>query len=703
MQRALQSVAPAGVGPGAAVPLAPDETAVLVLEAVEPVNVEMSDVPAGVLDPNNQYDRWLRGEIDMESESIVSQVEMEAMRQASLSLPPMPESASMQSVQSSNVATFIFPGVQFAGPDINDCCGGGANVPPDPELAVGKDHLIAVINVSFTIYDKQGNILKPATTFASLFQSVGGCDGKGPYGVFDPNVLYDEEADRFMMAIDGNGVYYCVAVSQSANPLGAWNLYRFTMNSGDYFFDYPHAGIGRDAIYVGGNMFSGLQYSHSRIWALPKWAMYSNQPATAVQRTLSSIHSTPQPLKLHGFLQGTWPSSGPHYILVETGFNAANHTLFAWSDPTGANSFSTVGSFNLVTTTGVQAGMPINAPQSGGPMLQANDFRPLDFEYRNGYGWTAMTIGCNPGSGPVNCIRWAQINLSSAAVVQAGVLASNAQHRFFPDLAVNHNNDMLVGYTRSSSNTFPSVYVAGRDGNHPPGTLPLEMQLKVGEIAYTSFEDKLTNPPPAYRWGDYTGMTIDPDGETFWYIGQYSKVTGNPDGRWGTYIASLQLVGCDTAGISCNFLPAVAKPAAPPPPPNQPAAGLWQGPYETFYVTPAQNAVDKFTTYINVNQCGNYAITRHEPVPINDNAFAFSGSFYASGNFHDTTHAGGTVGLSSFYIPGCGYVSGGPYVWDASWQNESQPAFVEAQAAATAAEPVTDSAPGPFRAIRLDE
>ena len=36
----------------------------------------------------------------------------------------------------------------------------GAGIPPDPHLAVGPDHVIAVINSRFKIFDKSGNLLK---------------------------------------------------------------------------------------------------------------------------------------------------------------------------------------------------------------------------------------------------------------------------------------------------------------------------------------------------------------------------------------------------------------------------------------------------------------------------------------------------------------------------------------------------------------
>jgi hypothetical protein len=39
-------------------------------------------------------------------------------------------------------------------------------------------------------------------------------------------------------------------------------------------------------------------------------------------------------------------------------------------------------------------------------------------------------------------------------------------------------------------------------------------------------------------------MTIDPDGKTFWYLGEYSKDTGTNNGRWGTHIQSFSFAGC---------------------------------------------------------------------------------------------------------------------------------------------------------------
>lgn len=528
-QEAIQAFSPATDGIVEA-----GDTAVPAAQLAQPFSVNLRDVPAGILDPNNQLHRWQRGEIDLnEQDSIRSQAQLAELQAESASLLP---SLGIQEPTGPDPLTPAL-GTNFDSIDYTECCGGGGNVPPDPELTVGPNHIIAVVNVALEIYDKSGNSLVGPTTFDSFMSANPNCTG-----VFDPNAIYDESADRYILGIDADGTGYCLAVSQTGDPTGSWNIYHFATGSASLFFDYPHAGVGRDAIYMGANMFT-FTFLDSRIWAFDKQAMYAGQPAASVMRNLGGNEDTPQPLNLHGWNQGTWPTSGPHYFITETGYNGANHTIWSWNDPFGANTLTAVGTINLNTSTGVTAGLPLDAVQSGGGTLDAGDWRPLDFEYRNGFGWTTMTIACNPGSGSVNCIRWAQINPATATVVQSGVLSSNGNYRFHPDLAVNHCDDMAVGYTKSSSSTFPSIFYAGRQGTDPLNTLQAETQIKAGEINYTSFESSSPR-----RWGDYTGMTIDPNGTTFWYLGEYSKNTGTSSGRWGTYIASMSYASCNPGG-----------------------------------------------------------------------------------------------------------------------------------------------------------
>ena len=75
---------------------------------------------------------------------------------------------------------------------------------------------------------------------------------------------------------------------------------------------------------------------------------------------------TPQPMNLHGWQQGTWPTNGKHYILTETGYNGATHTVWEWDGPfSGPNTFNNVAIVDLEDATGSSAGFPVNVNQAG--------------------------------------------------------------------------------------------------------------------------------------------------------------------------------------------------------------------------------------------------------------------------------------------------------------------------------------------------
>ncbi|HWN45411.1 MAG TPA: hypothetical protein VNW71_24505 [Thermoanaerobaculia bacterium] len=468
-----------------------------------------------------------------EIESPISKEEADFLREEALKLPPDP---AVQTPGSAFGPGQLAPtvGTNFAGNDATQCCGGQFTAtPPDPEMAAGPNHVISVNNVSFSIYSKAGGppLLGPVP-FSNFFVGLPGCATLQT--VFDPNVLYDEAADRFILAIDSGLTRYCIAATQTANPLGLWNAYSFNTNVGGFGFDYPHAGVGLEAIYMGANMFNGPSFAEGRVWAIHRRYLYNSVPSLLVVSRSTGGDSTPQPVNYHGFHQGTYPTGGPHNFLTDDLFNGQTYGVWAWTDPfngTGGT-FVKTGTVNLSAATGVTAGFPINATQQGGGLLQANDWRGLDAEYRNGSVWTANTISCNPGGGVVDCVRWARIDPTVPAVLDAGVFASTGQHRFFPDVAANHCNDMAIGYTRSASNQFAGVYATGRQSTDPPGTLQPEALLKAGERNHVSFEGS------PYRWGDYTGMTPDPNGTHFWYVGEYAKNIPGAS-TWGTWISRL--------------------------------------------------------------------------------------------------------------------------------------------------------------------
>jgi hypothetical protein len=105
---------------------------------------------------------------------------------------------------------------------------------------------------------------------------------------------------------------------------------------------------------------------------------------------------------------------------------------------------------------------------------------------------------------------------------------------------------------------YPSIRYAGRLAGDPASTLG---QGEASLIEGTGFQCcTFSNGQTNTRWGDYSAMTIDPDGCTFWYTNEYydSQPTTLSQDNWKTRIGSFQLPGCSGA--------------PPPPPPPPPAA-----------------------------------------------------------------------------------------------------------------------------------
>ena len=134
--------------------------------------------------------------------------------------------------------------------------------------------------------------------------------------------------------------------------------------------------------------------------------------------------------------------------------------------------------------------------------------------------------------------RWYQINVTGGTVVtsapiqQSTWVPDTSYSRWMGSLAVDTNGNMALGYSRASSTAYPAIYYAGRLANDPASTLGQGETLLHQGLGYQccTFSNGSTNS----RWGDYSAMTIDPDGCTFWYTTEYydSKSTTNAGNNW---------------------------------------------------------------------------------------------------------------------------------------------------------------------------
>jgi hypothetical protein len=116
---------------------------------------------------------------------------------------------------------------------------------------------------------------------------------------------------------------------------------------------------------------------------------------------------------------------------------------------------------------------------------------------------------------------------------QQGVYAPDSDHRWMGSAALDASGNLALGYSVSSSTTYPSIRYAGRLVIDPAGS------LTQGETSLIAGGGSQTHT--AARWGDYSMMALDPaDDGTFWYTQEYIKTTaeGGATAPWRTRVGS---------------------------------------------------------------------------------------------------------------------------------------------------------------------
>ncbi len=116
----------------------------------------------------------------------------------------------------------------------------GLGFPPDPSGAVDENYFVQMVNSSIQIFDKSGNSVMGPNAMNSILTSNAG----------DPIVMYDRYAKRWFLSGFGNGNSLSFAVSQTADPTGAYYVWEFSMSS---LPDYPKYSIWHDGYYITAN------------------------------------------------------------------------------------------------------------------------------------------------------------------------------------------------------------------------------------------------------------------------------------------------------------------------------------------------------------------------------------------------------------------------------------------------------------------
>ncbi len=135
-----------------------------------------------------------------------------------------------------------------------------STAPPDPNAAVGPNHIVECVNSNISIYDKSGTLISNTGNNTFFGITTGG----------DPHVIYNEIAQRFAIEVigslnsSGTGTAG-FAVSDTSDPTGTWH--KIVINVPGFWDGFGGNGIGYNAdawtVHVNGfsNQFAMIPYA----------------------------------------------------------------------------------------------------------------------------------------------------------------------------------------------------------------------------------------------------------------------------------------------------------------------------------------------------------------------------------------------------------------------------------------------------------
>ena len=226
-------------------------------------------------------------------------------------------------------------------------------------------------------------------------------------------------------SVTGGPPYYqCVAVSQTADALGAYNLYAFQYSD---FNDYPKLGVWPDGYYVTYNMFrGGTTFSGGMVCALDATAMRAGLAATQQCFNLGTSYGGLLPSDVDGV---TIPPVGSPNFVLNFGTNNLHLWNFHVDWVTPANSTITGPTTLPVTSfaTACSGGSCVPQPSTSTKLDSLGDRLMYRLAYRNFVDHESLVVNHSVVAGSSGGVRWYELQNPNGTVTLA------QQSTFAPD------------------------------------------------------------------------------------------------------------------------------------------------------------------------------------------------------------------------------------------------------------------------------
>src|SRR6266498_3104796 len=371
------------------------------------------------------------------------------------------------------------------------------------------------------------------------FNAIGGQCSVQDAG--DPVVLYDALSDRWLLSqfafasVSAPPYHECVAVSKTADPTGAYYVYDF-VTAGNELPDYPKPAVWPDAYYMMVHQFTnGGPFNGTGVYSFDRKKMLAgdftagyiyfnlnlaSHPEGIGGGLFADVDGlTPPPAGRPGifayFTATSFgdPANGIRLFDFHADFDVPANSTFTEPQTTYAAPLP-VAAFSLANPPG-RRDIPQPPPTTVTAALDAIADRFMHrLQYRDFGGYESLvtnhTVGA-PASTTFGVFRAGVRYYELRRPLPAGLFFVNEQATFAPadgtnrwmaSAAMDHEGNIGVGFSVSSTTEFPGIRYAGRLASDLPGGL---FQGEALLIAGSGVQTTTNN-----RWGDYSGLTVDP-------------------------------------------------------------------------------------------------------------------------------------------------------------------------------------------------
>jgi hypothetical protein len=494
---------------------------------------------AGTVDFGKVEDKYNASVYSLEAPEVEGEEDMERLKEVkSASAAKFPIKAS-GTRKKTTAAPMPVLGINFVADSISQ-------IPPDNYSAVSKDYkAVAVINSNFTVYDALSGAYLYRKGLKVVSAAVGLNNAIYDYR-FDPKVIYDPEADKFIcIMLNGTNQYNWVVVgfSQTNDPAGAWNYYKFY---GDYtgdttWFDYPALTITKDELFFTGNKIKyntswQAGFKQTLIYQVRKADGYSG--STLTYRIWDSIGYDGRNLRC---LYPVKPADGltapAQYFLSNRNFDLLNDTVFVVKVP------DVIGApDSTLTVTPLVSSLSYGVPPDGrqpdtSVTLATNDGRVLG-GFMKGDQIQFVSTSVNPLNGASGVYHGIINNVSGSPALTGKLFSIDTLDFGYPNISYAGNfggsNQSIISFEHSGPNKYPGYGAVFFDGTDFSDMLT----IKTGDSSIKVM------PGKQQRWGDYSGSQPEWNAiGVVWVDGIFGRKNKN----YGNYMA--QLVSPNFTGV----------------------------------------------------------------------------------------------------------------------------------------------------------